>query len=261
MLRLFYTRKETNIKSTNSMNETELNESFGTLSQTINGLMKLGYDHDFNIQEECLVCHQMNKTLSPEDFQIDKVYRFEGESNPDDQSILYAISSEKFAIKGTLVDGYGISSDATTAKLVKKLRTHDSIVTMEIKSNEATPQRPDGDRVLNASLVEMDLNQFITQLKSEKAWLEGDRNSVTIFKSDTMRIVLMGFHANAELKTHKANGVISVQVVEGEMTFSTADHSSHMQQGHMIALQANILHSVMALKDTFFLLTLSMNQK
>ena len=245
------------------MNQNILKESYGTLSQTINALIKLGYNHDFNIQEECLVCHQINKTLSPEDFQIDKVYRFEGETNPDDQSILYAISSEKFEIKGSLVDGYGISSDAATAKLIKKLRTNEptTTTTMETKSNEATPQRPEGDRVLNAELVEMNLNQFIEQIKSEKAWLEGDRNSVTIFKSDTMRIVLLGLHTNAELKTHKANGVISVQVLEGEITFSAGGETSHMRKGNMVALQANILHSVLALEDTFFLLTLAMNQK
>src|SRR5690606_24173204 len=106
------------------MDQDNLKESFGTLSETINGLIKLGYIHDFNISEECLVCHQTNITLSPNDFQIDKVYRFEGESNPEDQSILYAISSAKFDIKGVLVNGYGISSDDTTSKLIEKLETH-----------------------------------------------------------------------------------------------------------------------------------------
>ncbi len=106
------------------INEDSLKESFGTLSETINGLIKFGYIHDFNVKEECLVCHQFDAILSPEDFQIDKVYRFEGESNPDDQSILYAISSAKFDIKGTLVNGYGISSDETTSKLIEKLQTY-----------------------------------------------------------------------------------------------------------------------------------------
>lgn len=248
------------------MNQDLLKESYGTLSETINGLIKVGYIHDFNVQEECLVCHQINKTLSPEDFQIDKVYRFEGASNPDDQSILYAISSEKFELKGTLVDGYGISSEEAAAKLIKKLRTHEpnaatqTKTDTEVKSNEATPLRPEGNRVLNAELVEMNLQQFIDQLKSEKPWLEGDRNSVTIFKSETMRIVLMGLHAHAELKTHKANGVISVQVLEGSVDFSTADQTSHLEKGHMIALKENVLHSVFALKDSFVLLTLAMNQ-
>ena len=106
------------------MNTDVLKESFGTLSETINSLIKLGYIHDFNIQEECIVCHHANIKLLPSEFQIDKVYRFEGESNPDDQSILYVISSPKFNVKGILVNGYGISSDEETSKVVEKLRTH-----------------------------------------------------------------------------------------------------------------------------------------
>lgn len=120
------------------MKKISLKESFGTLSETINGLIKLGYTHDFNIQDECLVCHKANITLSPNDFQIDKVYRFEGMSDPEDQSILYAISSAKFGIKGTLVNGYGISSDETSSKLIEKLRTNEAHISMENKSNDAT---------------------------------------------------------------------------------------------------------------------------
>jgi hypothetical protein len=104
-----------------------MNESFGTLSETVNELYKLGYTMDFNIHEDCLICHQTNTVLSPVDFQIDKVYRFEGASNPDDQSIVYAISSAKFGVKGVLVNGYGISADETSSKLVDKLRTNTKV--------------------------------------------------------------------------------------------------------------------------------------
>ncbi len=78
------------------MKAKELNESFGTLSETINGLFKLGYTHDFNIKEESIVSQSTNIALSPKDFQIDHVYRFEGDSDPEYQSILYAISSTNF---------------------------------------------------------------------------------------------------------------------------------------------------------------------
>ncbi|MBK5269808.1 MAG: hypothetical protein JJE22_02220, partial [Bacteroidia bacterium] len=66
---------------------------------------------------------------------------------------------------------------------------------MKSKSNEATALRPEGDRVLNAPLVEMDLNKFIAQLKQETTWADSDRNSITVFKSDNMTIVLIGMHA------------------------------------------------------------------
>ncbi|MGB3196823.1 MAG: phosphoribosylpyrophosphate synthetase, partial [Saprospiraceae bacterium] len=67
-----------------------LNEIYGTLSETLNELLKLGYTHDFNIKEECIVCDKSNISLSPEEFKIDQVYRFEGDSDPEYQAVLYA---------------------------------------------------------------------------------------------------------------------------------------------------------------------------
>lgn len=242
------------------MNGAILNESFGTVSETINGLMKSGYALDFNSTDECIVCHQTNIILSPEEFQIDKVYRFEGASNPDDEAVIYAISSAKFGIKGILVNGYGVSADDTSSKLIEKLQTNNPHSIMENKSNDATPQRPEGNRLLNAPLVEMDLAKCIAQIKSEAPWKDSDRNAITLFKSETMRIVLMGLHENAELKPHKANGVISVQVLEGKLNFSTEQQTSLIEKGQMIALHENSTHSVLALKESFFLLTLAMNK-
>lgn len=132
---------------------------------------------------------------------------------------------------------------------------------MENKSNQATPQRPEGERILNADLVEMDLNQFIIKIKDESTWSESDRNSMTIFKSDSMRIVLLGLHQDAELKTHQANGVISVQVLEGRINFTTEQKTVSLEKGQMIALHENIPHSVTALEETFFLLTLAMTKQ
>jgi quercetin dioxygenase-like cupin family protein len=128
---------------------------------------------------------------------------------------------------------------------------------MEEKSNDSTPQRPEGERILNADLVEMDLNQIISKLKRESTWNDSDRNSMTIFKSDTMRILVLGLHKDAELKTHKANGVISVQVLEGQIKFVTENKTVMLNRGQMIALHEKIPHSVIAVSDSFFLLTLS----
>ena len=124
------------------MNNSTLSESFGTLSETINGLAQAGYTLDFNINQECLECRHSNIVLSPEEFQVDKVYRFEGASNPDDEAIVYAISSSKFGVKGILVNGYGISADEASSKLVERLQTHLAKSTSESKSNDANSQRP-----------------------------------------------------------------------------------------------------------------------
>lgn len=128
---------------------------------------------------------------------------------------------------------------------------------MENKSNEATSLRPQGDRFLNAPLLELDLHKFMEQVKEESAWKESDRNSITLFKSDTLRIVLIGLHKNAEIKTHVARSVISVQVLEGEVKFNTEEHNAQLQKGQMVTLQPQIPHSVFAVKESFFLLTVA----
>lgn len=130
----------------------------------------------------------------------------------------------------------------------------------EYKSNDATPQRPEGERLLKASLVEMDLSAFTEQIKSETTWTDNERNSITIFKSEAMTIVLIGLHENAELKPHKANGTINVQVLEGKIEFSTQHQSTQIGRGQMIALQQDVMHSVKALTESFFLLTLVTNR-
>jgi quercetin dioxygenase-like cupin family protein len=129
---------------------------------------------------------------------------------------------------------------------------------MENKSNEATPQRPEGDRLLDASLVTMNLDQLMEQVRGESSWKDSDRNSITIYKSGSMRIVLIGLHQNAELKTHTANGIISVQVLEGHIKFTTEQEVAELKKGQMLALKSQIPHSVLALQETFFLLTMVM---
>ena|SRR5687768_16343617 len=128
---------------------------------------------------------------------------------------------------------------------------------MENKSNDATPQRPEGGRMLDAEVVHLDVPAFIEKVKAESTWRDSDRNSMTIFKSDTLRVVLLGLHKDAELKPHQANGVITVQVLEGTISFSTENATHTLNPGQMIALHEKITHSVTAITDAFFLLTLA----
>ena len=129
---------------------------------------------------------------------------------------------------------------------------------MENKSNEATLKRPEGDRLLDAPLVTMDLNHLMEQVRNEPSWKYSDRNSITIYKSENMRVVLIGLHQNAELKTHTANGIINVQVLEGQIKFTTEQQVTNLEKGQMLALKKQLPHSVFALKETFFLLTMAM---
>lgn len=97
-------------------------EPMKTVSEVINDLQKEGYTIDFNLKENCPECHGNYLRLHPEDFIIDKHYRFEGISDPEDEAVVYAISSLKQNLKGVLVNGYGISSDPLTEDTVRAIK-------------------------------------------------------------------------------------------------------------------------------------------
>ncbi len=128
---------------------------------------------------------------------------------------------------------------------------------MDEKYNESTPQRPEGDRSIDAALVTIDLPLFIEQIKQESSWKDGDRNAITVFKTNGLRIVLIALHEGAEMARHTANGIISVQVLEGQLQFNTDRQSVELNKGQMLALHERIPHSVQAIKETTFLLTLT----
>ncbi len=96
--------------------------NFDTLSETLNALNKKGYTEDLNLKSDCLECPGQQLKLHPEDFEIDEVYRFEGMSNPSDNSVIFAISSEKHNIKGVLVDAYGADASSITPEMAQKLK-------------------------------------------------------------------------------------------------------------------------------------------
>lgn len=92
-----------------------------TLSETMNELRKEGYVEDFNLQQNCLECRNGQFKVFTDEFKVDKFYRFEGESNPSDSAILYAISSDTQGLKGVLVNAYGIYSESVTDEMAEKL--------------------------------------------------------------------------------------------------------------------------------------------
>ena len=96
-------------------------KKFETVTDTLNALRDEGYVLDFNLKPDCIECSSPSIKLDPNEFVIDKFYRFEGASNPDDSSIIYAISS-KDGLKGTLIDAYGVYADSLNTDMVNKLK-------------------------------------------------------------------------------------------------------------------------------------------
>ena len=97
-------------------------QSFETLTEAIDTLRTEGYVEDFNLKQNCLECRNSDYKLFHDEFHIDKFFRFEDNTDPSDQSILYAISSLKYNLKGLLINGYGIYSEDITDEMLDRLK-------------------------------------------------------------------------------------------------------------------------------------------
>jgi hypothetical protein len=97
-------------------------EYMKTVSQVINDLREQGYTEDLNLKRDSLESANGQFQLFHKEFVIDKVFRFEGQSDPADEATVYAISSSKHGIKGVLVNGAGIYTDDITDEMLDTLQ-------------------------------------------------------------------------------------------------------------------------------------------
>ncbi len=98
--------------------------NYDTVSLALNSLKERGFTTDFNIAFDKIICNETKVCLNPNEFEITGVYRFEGESNPSDEAVIYAVESIDGKMKGTLVNAYGIYADPLSDEMIKKLSMH-----------------------------------------------------------------------------------------------------------------------------------------
>jgi hypothetical protein len=91
---------------------------YATITEAIAKLREQGYTLDFNLKENQLLVN--DQSYSADEFEIVDQYRYEGASDPADESIVYALSSPS-GIKGVLVSGYGATTDEAADETLKRL--------------------------------------------------------------------------------------------------------------------------------------------
>lgn len=98
-------------------------KNYDSLADVLDDLRKQGYEADFATQTFCLYCGDLDLRFNPDEFHIDGVYRFGGGCSPNDDSIVYAISTPE-GVRGTLVDSYGVYSENLSFEMARKLLAH-----------------------------------------------------------------------------------------------------------------------------------------
>ena len=95
--------------------------NYDTVSTTLNSLKERGFIKDFNLAFDKIICSDTDECLNPHEFEITEVYRFEGETNPSDEAVVYAVESVDGKLKGSLVSAYGTYADPISDDMIKKL--------------------------------------------------------------------------------------------------------------------------------------------
>ncbi|MBL0103244.1 MAG: hypothetical protein IPP51_05500 [Bacteroidetes bacterium] len=96
----------------------EAKRHYATVSEALTKLKEEGFTTDFNLEENCFVC-QSGKFL-PDQQEIVDIYRYEGNSDPGDEAVVYAIQSDT-GVKGVFVNGYGISADRDAEAFINSI--------------------------------------------------------------------------------------------------------------------------------------------
>jgi hypothetical protein len=99
-------------------------ESYDTVVEALEGLKGRGYTIDFNLAFDKLVCSNNTHCLEPAAFEITEVYRFEGNTNPADEDVVYAIEAKNGSLRGVVTSAYGVYAESLSTEMLKKLSIH-----------------------------------------------------------------------------------------------------------------------------------------
>jgi hypothetical protein len=90
---------------------------YATVSKALDLLNEQGFTYDFNLHEEDIA-------KNPSKYEIVHIYRYEGDSNPDDAAVVFGIKSTS-GKKGVFVTGFAANSVSEAAQILVKLSIRD----------------------------------------------------------------------------------------------------------------------------------------
>ncbi len=94
--------------------------NMSTLVSCMNHLRDRGFTEDFTIDEKGIKMQDIKKHYKPEQVSVENFYRFEGETDPADSAILYAIETND-GLRGVISDAYGMYADRFTGAFMRKV--------------------------------------------------------------------------------------------------------------------------------------------
>lgn len=118
------------------------------------------------------------------------------------------------------------------------------------------PMHSDG-RLLDGPLLIFDLPLLMDKITNESYWIKGQRNAITLLKSESMRLVLIALREEASIDFRQSGNLISLQLLKGRLTFKAANQTIMLLKDQVLTLHENIQHSLTANEESIFLLSIA----
>jgi hypothetical protein len=82
-----------------------------TVTEALAELAREGYDADFTLRDEGIHCPVCNTVHSFEAAVVDRIYRFEGPSDPGDEAVVFGLRCGNCGARGALASAFGLDAD------------------------------------------------------------------------------------------------------------------------------------------------------
>jgi len=100
----------------------EVKDEMSPMVTILANLNKEGYQTQFKATKDGICSMTTDQSYLPGDVEIKHFYRFEGESDPGDNAIVYAIETNS-GEKGTLIDSYGANNDPLISEFISEVES------------------------------------------------------------------------------------------------------------------------------------------
>lgn len=97
------------------------NHEYTSMTEALKGLKSRGFTTNFEFLHNTFCAVESGRTFTPKELAIVEHHRFEGISDPDDESIIYAIETND-GLRGTIADAYGVYSNPKLEAFMEKVK-------------------------------------------------------------------------------------------------------------------------------------------
>ncbi|MBJ7607815.1 MAG: cupin domain-containing protein [Candidatus Dormibacteraeota bacterium] len=119
-----------------------------------------------------------------------------------------------------------------------------------------TDDAVDLHRSLSANVIALDWHEEIGALRSSASYASADHSARTLAKHPAMRLVLVAMKSGGRMEEHHTDSAITVQCLEGRLHFEVGGATHDLVPGHFLVVTERLPHSVVAIEECAFLLTI-----